>query len=177
MQLGVPFVAPRQLGAFEVPIGRRFLPSVGWRTGQSGAPSDMNSSRPVPDLLPYQAHPTVGPLDPLAHRTLYGAHRIVRCDQLTVGAGHASPADCAADRWPRAALTHRTVRCTLDSPLIFSHGAFAFSRERRVHRRVSLGTGQFGAPQAGAGLAELSQNFSNSFTLFLAVSLALREIC
>ena len=42
---------------------------------------------------------------------------------------------------------------------------------------VRCTTGQFGAPQAGADLAKLSQNFSNSFPLFLAVSLALREIC
>jgi hypothetical protein len=61
--------------------------------------------------------------------------------------------------------------------VIFSRDAFAFSRERRVRRWASLGTGQSGAPQAGTGLAELSQNFSNSFPLFLALSLALREIC
>jgi hypothetical protein len=99
MRLRVPFIAPRQLEAVEVPIGRQFLPSVGWRTGQSGAPPDMNSSCLVPDLVPYQAHPTVGPSVPLAHQTLYGAHRTVRCGQLTVGAGLASPTDCAVDRW------------------------------------------------------------------------------
>jgi hypothetical protein len=60
IRLGVPFIAPRQLGAVEVPIGRQFLPSVGWRTGQSGAPPDMYSSSLVPDLLPYQAQSTVG---------------------------------------------------------------------------------------------------------------------
>jgi hypothetical protein len=73
MHLGVPFIAPRQLGAIEVPVGRQLLPSVGWRTGQSGAPPDMNSSSPVPDLLPYQTQLTVGPSVSLAHRT-------VRCD-------------------------------------------------------------------------------------------------
>jgi hypothetical protein len=40
MRLGVPFIAPRQLGAVECIPGRQFLPSVAWRTGQSGAPSD-----------------------------------------------------------------------------------------------------------------------------------------
>jgi hypothetical protein len=55
MRLGVPFIAPWQLGAVEVSIGRQFLPSVGWRTKQSGAPPDMNSSGLVVDLLPYQA--------------------------------------------------------------------------------------------------------------------------
>jgi hypothetical protein len=136
----------------------------------TGAPPDMNSSCPVPDLLPYQVQPTVEPLVSLAHRTLSGAHGTVRCDQLTVGAGHASPAERAIDCWSRAPLTHRTVQW------FFSRGAFAFSRERRVRRRASLGFGHC-APQAGAGLAELSQNFFNLFPLFLAVSLALREIC
>jgi hypothetical protein len=92
MRLRVPFIAPRQLGAVGDPIGRQFLPSVGWHTGQSGAPPDMNNSCLVPDLLPYRARPTVGLL----------AHRTVRCDQLTVGASHASPTDCVVDRWPRA---------------------------------------------------------------------------
>jgi hypothetical protein len=40
MRLGVPFIAPRQLGAIERIPGRQFLPSVAWRTGQSGAPPD-----------------------------------------------------------------------------------------------------------------------------------------
>jgi hypothetical protein len=91
MRLGVPFIAPRQLGAVGDPIGRQFLPSVGWRTGQSGAPPDMNSSCLVLDLLPYRVQLTVGPSVPLAHRTLPGAHRIVRCDQLTVGAATRRP--------------------------------------------------------------------------------------
>jgi hypothetical protein len=37
MRLGVPFIAPRQLGAVESNLGRQSLPSVAWRTGQSGA--------------------------------------------------------------------------------------------------------------------------------------------
>jgi hypothetical protein len=40
MRLGVPFIAPRQLGVVECIPGRQFLPSVAWRTGQSGAPPD-----------------------------------------------------------------------------------------------------------------------------------------
>jgi hypothetical protein len=40
MCLGVPFIAPRQLGVVEDNLGRQFLPSVEWRTGQSGAPLD-----------------------------------------------------------------------------------------------------------------------------------------
>jgi hypothetical protein len=79
MRLGVPFIAPRQLGAVGDQLGRQFLPSVGWRTRQSGAPPDMNSSCPVPDLLPFLAKTTVGSSDLLAHQTLSGAYRTVRC--------------------------------------------------------------------------------------------------
>jgi hypothetical protein len=56
----------------------------------------------------------------------------------------------------------------------FSRGAIAFSRERRVRHRASLGTGPSGASQAGAGLAELSHFFSNSIYFDLARFLALR---
>jgi hypothetical protein len=52
MCLGVPFIAPRQLGAVGGNLGRQFLPSVGWRTGQSGAPSDRHCSWSGADHLP-----------------------------------------------------------------------------------------------------------------------------
>jgi hypothetical protein len=100
MRLGVPFIAPRQLGAVGDQIERQFLPSVEWCTGQSGAPLDSHCSSPVLDFLPYQAQPTVGSPGSLAHRTLSGAHRTVRCAQPTVGADHVSHVDCADDRWP-----------------------------------------------------------------------------
>jgi hypothetical protein len=109
MCLGVPFIAPRELGVVGDQLGRQILPSVEWCTKQSGVPPDMNRTCSVLDLLPYRAQPTVGPPGLLAHRTLFGAYRTVRCAQLTVGTGHASPADCAADHWPRAPLAHRTV--------------------------------------------------------------------
>jgi hypothetical protein len=92
MHLGVSFIVPRQLGAVGDQLGRQFSPSIEWRTEQSGAPSDRSCSSLVLDLLPYLAHPTIGPAVPLAHQTIL-------CAQLTVGAGHASPADCASDRW------------------------------------------------------------------------------
>jgi hypothetical protein len=72
MCLGVPFIAPRQLGAVGDQLGRQILSSVEWCTGQSGAPPDRSCSSSVLDILPYLAHPTVGPVVPLAHR-------IVRC--------------------------------------------------------------------------------------------------
>jgi hypothetical protein len=74
MRLGVPFIAPRQLGAIESNPGRLSLPSVGWCTGQSDA-----------DCFPILVQPTVEVLEPLAHRTLSDAHRTVRCPHQTVG--------------------------------------------------------------------------------------------
>jgi hypothetical protein len=73
MCLGVPFIAPRQLGAVGSNPGRQFLPSVGWRTGQSGAPPDRHCSQSGADCFPKLAQPTVDDLEPLAHRTLSGA--------------------------------------------------------------------------------------------------------
>jgi hypothetical protein len=112
MRLGVPFIAPRQLGAVGDQLGRPNLPSIGWCTGQSGAPPDIYCSCPVRDLLLNLAHPTIGPQGRLAHRTLSGAHRTVRCAQPTVAVGHASPADRVADHWRWRPLAHQTVRCT-----------------------------------------------------------------
>jgi hypothetical protein len=91
MRLGVPFIAPRQLGVVGGQLGRLNLPSVRWCTGQSGAPPDSHCSCPVRDLLPFLAHLTVGPRGRLAHRT-------IRCAQSTVVVGHASREDCTADR-------------------------------------------------------------------------------
>jgi hypothetical protein len=112
MRLGVHFIALRQLGVVGDQLGRQFLPSVEWCTGQSGAPQDNHCSCPVRDLLPYRAHPTVASRGWLVHRTLSSAHRTVRCAQPTIAASHSSSADCAADRWPLAQLAHRTVWCT-----------------------------------------------------------------
>jgi hypothetical protein len=121
MRLGVPFIAPRQLGVVGGQQGRPELPSVEWCTGQSGAPPDSHCSCPVRDLLPILAQTTVADLWQLAHRTLSGAHRTIRCPLSTVGAGHASPADCVADccaggRW----LTGQSG-APPDSPVNYSH--------------------------------------------------------
>src|SRR6187455_1027858 len=101
MRLGVPFIAPRQLGAVECIPGRQFLPSVAWRTGQSGAPPDtvrcgFLSFFGEADRWRLRA---VGAPDspvPPSDRWL--------CD--------ASRADYAADRWLGRLLAHRTVRYT-----------------------------------------------------------------
>jgi hypothetical protein len=121
MRLGVPFIAPRQLGAVESIPGRLILPSVAWRTEQSGA-----------DILPYLAKPTVGAWEPLAHRTLSGAHRTVRCSNVTVGSAtrHARnprPTVAPADRW----LTGQSG-APPDSPVNYSRTLLIPSRERQV---------------------------------------------
>jgi hypothetical protein len=73
MSLGVPFIAPRQLGAVGGNFERQILPSVGWPTRQSDVPPDSPCSCPVHDLLPFLVHPTVADFWQLAHRTLSGA--------------------------------------------------------------------------------------------------------
>jgi hypothetical protein len=123
IRLGVPFIAPRQLGAVESIPGRQFLPSVDWRTGQSGT-----------DFFPILAQPTVGSLEPLAHRTLSGAHRTVRCPHTTVGSATCHARICATDRWPGRPLAHPTVRCTPDSPVNFSRTPPTISRGRPFHQ-------------------------------------------
>jgi hypothetical protein len=134
MRLGVPFIAPRQLGATGDQLGRQFLPSAAWRTGQSGAPLDRHCSCSVRDLFPFLAKPTVGSSDMLAHRTLSGAPRKVRCNHPTVGSATCRPLIAQATvgrerRW----LTEQSG-APPDSPVNFSRGAPFVSRERHVHR-------------------------------------------
>jgi hypothetical protein len=120
MRLGVPFIAPRQLGAVGGQQGRLSLPSVRWRTGQSGAPSDSHCRRSGADLFPFLAQMTVAALIQLAHRILSGAHRIVRCPLPTVGAGHTSPADCATDRCAGGRWLTRQYGAPPDNPMNYS---------------------------------------------------------
>jgi hypothetical protein len=123
MCLGVPFIAPRQLGAVESNPGRQFLPSIDWCTGQSGA-----------DFFPILAQPTVDELEPLAHRTLSGAHRTVRCPHQTVGPATrhvriARPTVGSANRW----LTGQSG-APPDSPVNYSRTPPTNSREQPFHQ-------------------------------------------
>jgi hypothetical protein len=112
MRLGVPFIAPRQLGAVGGQQERLSLPSVGWRTGQSCAPPDSHCRRSVPiSFLFWRKRPL----------QLRGSWRTGHCPVPP------------ADRWhgPRVAgglrdrpLAHRTVRC---SPVNYSHTPPIFS--------------------------------------------------
>jgi hypothetical protein len=151
MRLGVPFIAPRHLGAVGGQQGRPKLPSVGWCTGQSGAPPDSHCRRSGADLLPILAQMTVATPSQLAHRTLSGAHRTVRCPLPTVGAGHASPADCAVDRCAGGRWLTGQSGAPPNSPVNYSRTPPNFSREWPVHRRLAWRTEQSGVPDR-AGL-------------------------
>jgi hypothetical protein len=112
------------------------------------------------DFFPSLAKPAVGDSEPLAHRTLSGAHRTVRCPLLTVG---------SATR--RARITRSTVGpadCWLtgqsgappDSPMIYSRTLLIASREQPVGSRqpgapdtVWCTTGQSDAPKLRRVLA------------------------
>jgi hypothetical protein len=143
MRIGVPFIAPRQLGAVGDQLGRQILPSVEWCIRQSGAPPDMNSTCPVLHFLPYRAQPTIGPPGSLAHRTLSGAHRIVRCDQPTIGLAMCCPLIAQMTVGCGRLWLTRQSGAPPESPAVFSRDAFFISRERRVRRRASLGTGHY----------------------------------
>jgi hypothetical protein len=106
----------------------------------SGGALDSHCSCPVRDLLPFLAHPTVGPWGQLAHRTLSDAHQTVRCPLPTVGAGHASPADCAADRCAGDRWLTGQSGAPPDSPVNYSRTPLIFSRERSFHRRPAWRT-------------------------------------
>jgi hypothetical protein len=146
MRLGVPFIAPRQLGAVGGQQGRLSLPSIGWRTGQSGAPPDSHCRRSGADLLPILAQTTVASSGQMAHRT-------VQCPLPTVGAGHASPADCAADRWltgQSGAPPDSPMNYSRTPPIFPESGLFTGSQPSSPDT-VRCTTGQSGVPDR-AGL-------------------------
>jgi hypothetical protein len=125
MRPGVSFIAPRQLGAVESILGRQFLPSVAWRTGQSGAPPDTVRC----GFLSY-----FGAADRWRFGAV-GAPDTVRCtpDSLVPPSdrwpGHVLRADCVADRW----LTGQSG-APPNSPVNFSRTPPTNSRERPFHQ-------------------------------------------
>jgi hypothetical protein len=138
MRLGVPFIAPRQLGAVESNPGRQFLPSVAWHTGQCPV---CTGHCPVRiSFLSWRSRP-------LAPGSCWRTGH-VRCTPdssvppSSRWLGHVSRADRAADRWPGRPLAHRTVRCTPDCPVNYSRTSPTISRERPVR------SSQSGAPDS-----------------------------
>ena len=160
MRLGVPFIAPRQLGAVESNLGRQFLPSVDWRTGQSGAPPNTVRS----GFLSF-----FGEADRWRLRAVGAPDSPMLPSDCWLGP--VSRPDSAADRWPGRPLAHWTVWSTPDSPVNFSRTPSANSRERPVRPSWSCApdtvrctTGQSGAPDRTAFWL-YTTNFS--LTLFL----------
>jgi hypothetical protein len=87
------------------------------------------------DFFPILAQPTIDDLEPLAHRTLFGAHRTVRCSHQTVGpatrhARIARPTVGSADRW----LTGQSG-APPDSPVNYSRRPPSRPESRQFTRR------------------------------------------
>ena len=101
MRLGDPFIAPRQLGAVGNNPGRQILPSVGWRTGHCPVRIAFLiwRSRPLKIWSRWRTR----------HCPVHTGQSGAPSDRWL---GHASRADCAADRWRARPFAHQTVRCT-----------------------------------------------------------------
>jgi hypothetical protein len=172
MRLGVPFIAPKQLGAVESNQGRQFLPSVVWRTEQSSAHRTLSGARFLSlngEADRWQTwsrwrtgHVWCTPDSPVPPSSRW--------------LGHVSRADRAVDRWPSRPLAHRTVRCTPDSPVNYSRTSPVNSRERPVRSNqpgapdtVRCTTGQSGAPRLSRFLAARAKTFPIGFLLFPAL--------
>ena len=109
MRLGVPFIAPRQLGAVENKSGRPSLPAVVGRTGQSGAHQTLSGAR-FPSL---NSAVDVADLGAVGAPDMSGAHRT--CPVHTGQSG----APFRPLAWPRVARGFRgrpLARPTVGSP-------------------------------------------------------------
>jgi hypothetical protein len=143
-------------------------------TGQSGAPPDRSCS-----LSGARSPSILGSADRWSNSPLGSPDSLMR--QLTVGSGHASPADCAADHWRGRLWLTGQSGAPPDGPMNFSLVTFLFSRERLVDVELAWGTGHCPVHHRTVRCARLvlvlaiqSHTFSNSFLLFLALFLALR---
>jgi hypothetical protein len=158
MRLGVPFIAPRQLGDVESILGRQFLSSVAWRTGQSDAP---------PDTVWCGFLSFFGEADRWRFGAV-GTPDTVRCPLLAVG---------SATR--RARITRPTVGSP-DSPVNYSRTPLITSREQQVRLSqpgapdsVRCTTGQSGALR----LSKLLAASSHTFLIVFSLILTLRQTC
>jgi hypothetical protein len=118
MRLGVPFMAPRGLGAVEVPFGRHWLPFVFGCTGlSSGAPDNQcATTNELPDWLP--SFSGWAPDYAVTHRTC--SVTLPDCCYTNV-----ADTDRVADRWRGRRSNARPVHIRLsDDFLPASLGVF-----------------------------------------------------
>jgi hypothetical protein len=168
MRLGVPFIAPRQLGAVGGILGRQFLPSVGWRTGQSGAPPNIHCSCPV--RISFHSWRS-RPLD------LRAGWRTRHCPVHTGQSGAPSRPLAWATR--RARIARLTVGLAAvgspDSPVNYSRTPPTNSREWPVRQSPAWRTGHCLVHHWTVRCTQTEQ--SQLFSIpFLFLILALRQI-
>jgi hypothetical protein len=114
MRLGVPFIAPRDLGAVRAPFGRLWLPSVRGCTGLSGAHQTLNSARTESHMV--GRFPVLGGTEPYGGGT-----------ELSSALGDRWPsADVAASRW--LAGTPDCLALRTDGPMNYSRRRLEFPR-------------------------------------------------
>jgi hypothetical protein len=139
----------------------------------SGGAPDSPYRRSGVNLLPILAQTIVASPGQVAHRTLSGAHRTVRCPLPTVGAGHASPTDCAADRCAGDRWLTGQSGAPPDSPVNYSRtlpifpesGLFTESQPGAPYT-VRCTTGQSGVPDR----AGLRPHQAKSFAILFFIS-------
>jgi hypothetical protein len=127
-RLGVPFIDPRGLGAVGNPFGRQYLLSVGWRTGQSGAPPDRSCS-----LTGARSPSKSGSADRWSKSRL-GSPDTVRCTNYPLAQATRRPLIVlptvgAVDRW-----LIEQFGAPPDSPVNYSRTPPNFSRVRPVYQ-------------------------------------------
>jgi hypothetical protein len=171
MRLGVPFIAPRQLGAVENKLGRQILPSVIGRTGQSGAHRTVSGAR-SPSLNGEADRCRSGRRWRTGHVRCTPDSPVPPSDRWL---GHVSCAESAADRWLGRPLAHRTVRCTPDSPVNFSRTPSADSRERPLWPRLT-GAPDSLVPQTELSLGCTQPSLCTFLLFFFFLFLTLRQI-
>jgi hypothetical protein len=126
IRLGVPFIAPRQLGAVGGQLERPILPSVEWCTAtihvRCAISFHIGRSRPL----------LLGAGWRTGHCSVHTRQSGAPSRLLELATCCALIARTTVGRW-RSWLTGQSGAPS-DSPMNYSHVAFSFSRERRVHR-------------------------------------------
>jgi hypothetical protein len=133
MRLGVPFIAPRQLGAIESNPGRQFLPSVDWCTRHCPVQISFLFWRSRPLTIwshwrtghcPVHTGQSGAPIIPLARPRVTRGLRGRPLARPTVGS-------------PDSPVHHRTVRCFLAVRRRRNPESGLFTRASLAHRTLS----------------------------------------